>query len=107
MKCVFQPIEDQHRRYKPYSDLLILKSNLPRLLVEVNSTPTLDWPPDLTRMLLQGATIVRFANEFLDEEDFVLVAFFIDYNGSVTRYTLYQGINRVVCSASYKIKFVG
>jgi len=102
MKCATQPRDDQHRSYEPRSDLLILKSGLPRLLVEVSSTET----PDPTRMLLQGAAIIRFA-KFLDVEEFVLVAFFIRPDGKVTRYMLFQGNDEVVCSAPYKNKFVG
>jgi len=98
MKCATEPVADQLRKYRPCSDLLILKSNLPRVLIEVNSTRTLEWPPDLIRMLLQGAAIVRLA----DVEGFVLVAFFIHPNGEVTRYVLFKGNDQVVCSASYK-----
>ncbi|KAI0245963.1 kinase-like domain-containing protein [Lactifluus subvellereus] len=81
------PMKEELRLYRPCSDLLILKSTLPRLLVEVNSSETKEWPPDLIRMLLKGAAIVRFANTFLDafkEKDFVLVAIFIRDDGKAT-----------------------
>ena len=44
-------------------------------------------------MLLQGATIVRFANTFLDAfkgKDIIFIAIFIWDNGRATRYTLFQ-----------------
>jgi hypothetical protein len=96
-KCVsVQPLNDQLRKYRPCSDFLILKSTLPRLLVEVNSTTeTTGWPKDLIRMLLQGAAIVRFANTFLDtfkgRKDFVLVAIYIWNNGKATCHILFRG----------------
>ncbi|KAI0252351.1 hypothetical protein BJV78DRAFT_1281706 [Lactifluus subvellereus] len=91
----FQSIKDQHRLYNPRSDVLILQSALPRPLVEVDSSETKEWPPDLIRMLLhlQEAAIVRFANTFLDafkEKDFVLVAICIWDNGKAARYTPFQ-----------------
>jgi hypothetical protein len=46
----------------PSSDLLVLKSTLPRLLVKVNSEPKKEMREDLIRMLLTGAAIARFAN---------------------------------------------
>src|ERR1700733_13660997 len=69
------------RKYLPRSDLLVYKSSLPRLLVEVNSAPRAWRPEDLTRMLLCGAVVVRFANKFLDKfmeaKDFVLLAIYL------------------------------
>jgi hypothetical protein len=48
-------------------------------------------------MLLTGATIVRFANKFLDRfmenVDFVLVVIYIWDDGRVTRYSLFQEPN--------------
>ncbi|KAI0281023.1 kinase-like domain-containing protein [Russula aff. rugulosa BPL654] len=45
-------------------------------------------------MLLSGASVVRFANEYLErfrtKKQFVLVAMFIQQNGEATRYLLYQ-----------------
>ena len=49
----------------PHSALVILKSTLPLLLVDVDSTPTEGWTHELIWMLLGSATIVRFANNFL------------------------------------------
>jgi hypothetical protein len=88
--------------YKPCSDFLISKSNLPRLIVEINSTPNRHQPSDLIRVLLTGAAVVRFANNFLEafkkEKSFVLCAVFIYDDGSATRYTLFQKQNdQVVC----------
>jgi hypothetical protein len=61
--------------------------------VEVNST--LNEPPvDLIRLMLQGASIVRFANTMLDaykkEKDFIFVTIYIHNDGQVDRYLLYQ-----------------
>ena len=79
-----QPVNEQLRQYRPRSDLLIIKSNFPRLLVEVNSTPKTQrslLPEDLIRILVLGAAIVRFANKFLDgfktNRNFVLFAIYI------------------------------
>lgn len=89
-----QPVHEQLRQYLPRSDLLVLKSKLPRLLVEVNSEPMKDWPEDLIRMLLMGGTVVRFANSYLDrfreEENFVLFAMYIWETGEVSHYSLFQ-----------------
>ena len=83
--------------HTPRSDFLISKSNLPRLIVEINSTPSREWPPDLIRMLLMGAAVVRFANNFLEafkeQKNFVLCAAFIYDEGTATRYTLFQKQN--------------
>jgi hypothetical protein len=85
------------RKFHPRSDFLISKSNLPRLLVQVNSKPKQDSPEDLVRMLLSGAAVVRFANKFLNRfmkaKNFVLFAIYIWDNGRVTRYSLFQEPN--------------
>ncbi len=67
---------------------------------------TKHWPPDLIRMLLLGASVVRFSNEFLEpfrrNKQFVLVAIFIQDDGQATRYILYQLENdpdQAVCCA--------
>ncbi len=95
MKCETVPVNEQLRKYQPRSDLLILKSSLPRLLIQVNSnSSSRGWPQNLIRMLLTGAAVVRFANKFLDtfkkKKDFVLFAMYIWDSGKVTRYTLFQ-----------------
>jgi hypothetical protein len=75
---------EQLRKFSPRSDLLLSKSSLPRLLVEVNSEPRKDRPEDLVWMLLTGAAIVRFANRFLDamvDKNFVLFAIYVWDNG--------------------------
>ena len=89
-------VNEEPRKYNPFSDFLISHSSLPRLLVEVevNSTSTNSWPMDLIRMLTTGAFIVRFANRFskafCKEKNFVLCAIFIWDNGKAIRYTLFQ-----------------
>ncbi|KAH9993369.1 hypothetical protein BJV77DRAFT_362148 [Russula vinacea] len=93
-KCESISVQDQLRKYRPHSDFLILKSKLPRLLVEVNSNTKTDRPEDLVRMLVTGAAVVRFANKFVDRfmanKNFVLCAMYIWDSGKVTRYSLFQ-----------------
>jgi hypothetical protein len=112
MKCDHEDEKEQLRKYRPRSDLLVFKSNIPRLLVEVNSKPGTHRPEDLVRMLLTGAAIVRFANGFLDRfkatKNFVLCAIYVWENGRVTRYSLFQELNNpAVCWTSYITKFAG
>jgi hypothetical protein len=97
-KCeTIRTVNEQLRKIQPSNDLLILKSNLPRLLVEVNSKPKKEGPEeDLIRMLLTGAAIVRFANKYLGTfkaKDFVLFAIYISDGGRVARYSLFQDPN--------------
>jgi len=104
MKCPTDPVEKQLRTYKPVSDFMIAKSNIPRLLVEVNSRPREEWPSNLVRMILMGAAVVRFANRFLTRfaGRFVLFAMYIWDDGKVTRYSLFQKqCNQSVCWTSY------
>jgi hypothetical protein len=99
MKCETGSEAGTLRTYLPRSDLLVFKSGLPRLLVEVNSVsaPRTSLPSDLTRMLLCSAAVVRFANKFLDKytanRDFVLLAMYIWDNGTTSRYSVYQKPN--------------
>ena len=101
VKCDTEPTEEL-RQYRPRSDFLISISSLPRLLVEVNSTSVVNCPPDLVRMLVTGAFIVRFANSFVgtfrEAKDFVLCAIFIWDNGNAIRYTLFQREHEVGCA---------
>ena len=100
---------EQLCKFQPRSDLLVLKSGLPRLLVQVSSKSSKDWnttPEDHTRMLLMGAAVVRFANKFsprfMETKNFVLCATYIWFNSKVSRYLLYQGPDKPeVCRASY------
>ncbi len=101
-KCETVRAEDRPHQYQPRSDLLVLKSNLPRLLVEVNSKSKKERPEDLVRTLLVGAAVVRFANEFVDKfkavRNFVLFAINIWDYGGVTHFSLFQEPNnREVC----------
>jgi len=111
MKCeTLQPVNEQIRKYRPCSDFLISKSDLPRLLVEVNSTSTHSWPLDLVQMLLMGAAVVRFANKFLnafrDGKSFVLCALYVRADGVATRFTLFQD-GQKVCSVLYINELAG
>ena len=103
--------ENELRKFRPRSDLLVSKSTLPRLLVEVNSKPKNDWPEDLVRMLLTGAAVVRFANRYLDgfmaEKNFVLFALYIWDHGEVYCYSLFQEPNSPeVCWTLYTTKLI-
>jgi hypothetical protein len=98
--------------YKPCSDFLISKSKLPRLIVEINSTSIKHQPPDLIRMLLSGAAVVPFANNFLkafkEQKNFVLCAVFIYDDGGATRFILFQQQdNPAVCCVLYTNELVG
>jgi hypothetical protein len=66
--------------------------------VEVNSLQRTKPPVDFFRLMLQGASVVRFANTKLDafkkEKNFVFVAIYIGYNGQVERYLLYQNVKK-------------
>ena len=80
--------------YTPQSDFFVTKDLLPRLLIEVNSTSPDEPPEDLHRMLVQGASVVRFANHFIDaysaDKKFTLVTVFIRADGVADRYILFQ-----------------
>ncbi|KAH8981800.1 kinase-like domain-containing protein [Lactarius akahatsu] len=71
------------------------------MAVEVNSTLLGQSAVDHHRMMIQGASVVRFANTTLDtyknEKNFVFVAIYISGNGQADRYLLYQkkGSNQV------------
>lgn len=64
------------------------------MAVQVNSHPPNEDPVDFYRLILQGASVVRFANTMLDafkqEKTFVFVAIYINSRGLVERYLLYQ-----------------
>jgi hypothetical protein len=107
------PSHREIRQYKPRSDLIILQSNLPRLLVEVNSHPKKLWPENLIRLLVQGASVVRFANKFVEKfkrkKDFVLFAMYVWDNAKITRYALFQEPNKpaAVCWTLCMTKLAG
>ncbi|KAH9176205.1 kinase-like domain-containing protein [Lactarius sanguifluus] len=86
--------EKDYHTYKPRSDFLVLKFGLPRVAVEVNSNLPCTPPVDFYRLMLQGASIVRLANNTLDayknKKDFTFVAIYISATGGADRYLLYQ-----------------
>ncbi|KAH9033326.1 hypothetical protein EDB84DRAFT_1399034, partial [Lactarius hengduanensis] len=94
-------VEDLYHTYRPKSDFLALKFDLPRMAVEVNSTLPGQSAVGLHRMIIQGASVVRFANTTLDtyntEKNFVFVVIYISGDGQADRYVLYQkkGSNEV------------
>ncbi|KAH9047370.1 hypothetical protein EDB84DRAFT_1461487 [Lactarius hengduanensis] len=83
-----------YHTYRPKSDFLALKFDLPRMAVEVGSTLLGQSPVDHDRLLIQAASVVRFANTTLDtyktEKNFVFVAIYISVYGRALRYVLYQ-----------------
>ncbi|KAH9041658.1 kinase-like domain-containing protein [Lactarius pseudohatsudake] len=83
-----------YHTYTPKSDFLALKSGLPRMAVKVDSNITDRPGVDRDRLMLQGASVVRFANTILDtyktEKNFVFVAIYISGDGQADRYVLYQ-----------------
>ena len=91
-------VAGQYHTYNSESDFLVLRSNIPRLAVEVESHPQTGPLVRFFRLVLQGASIVRFANAKLDaykkEKNFVFVAIIISATGLVERYLLYQDYKR-------------
>jgi len=93
--------------FRPRSDLLLLANLLPRLLVQANSTSS-GSPRDRHRMLIQGASVVRFTNSFVNaysaNRTFILVAVFIHPDGVIDRFLLFQfppqllPLDRKVCT---------
>ncbi|KAH9003162.1 hypothetical protein EDB86DRAFT_3100341 [Lactarius hatsudake] len=83
-----------YHTYTPKSDFLALKFGLPRMVVEVDSNSADRPAVDHHRLMLQGASVVRFANASLDtykiEKNFVFVAIYISGDGQAHRYVLYQ-----------------
>lgn len=86
-------VADAYYTYRPKSDFLLLMNSLPCLIVEANSTSS-GPPRDHYRILLQGASIVRFANSFINaystDNSFILVAVFVEASGRVDRYLMFQ-----------------
>ena len=60
--------------------------------------------------MLQGASIVRFANTKLDaykkEKNFVFVAIFIHSNGQVDRYLLYQDEKKDLHNVRTHVRYI-
>ncbi len=72
-----------------------MKFGLPRVAVEVNSNPPDKPAVDFSRLILQGASVVRFANTldaYKNEKNFVFVAVFVDDTGLTDRYVLFQRV---------------
>ncbi|KAH9064005.1 hypothetical protein EDB87DRAFT_1681132 [Lactarius vividus] len=96
-------VGEVYHTYKLKSDFLVLKFDLPRMAVEVNSTSPGQSAVDYHRLMIQGASVVRFANTTLDtykkEKNFVFVAIYISGNAEADRYVLYQrkGSDKVYC----------
>jgi hypothetical protein len=69
----------------PRSDFHVSIDRLVHLLVEVQSEHN---QADRYRMLLQAACVARLGRQFYDS--FIVVALYIENNGRVTRYFLFQ-----------------
>ncbi|KAH9008729.1 hypothetical protein EDB84DRAFT_1446759, partial [Lactarius hengduanensis] len=71
--------------------ILMRGFNLPILLLEVDSSSD---RADESRMLLQGACIVRLGNALLNDPSnkFIVKAIYIDEQYGVNEYTLFQGV---------------
>jgi hypothetical protein len=86
----------KYHTYRPKSDFLLMNYGLPRLAMGVNSQGQGRPLVDFFRPMLQGASIVRFANAKLhaykNEKNFVFVAIYIHGSGQVDRYLLYQDV---------------
>ncbi|KAH8987163.1 hypothetical protein EDB92DRAFT_1948697 [Lactarius akahatsu] len=98
---ITQVASGDYYTYRPRSGFLVLRFGLPRVAVEVNSNlpdrPTVD----LYRLMLQAASIVRFAKSFINvykqKKSFIFVAIFISHTRLADRYLLYQrGDSRMV-----------
>jgi hypothetical protein len=80
--------------YTPRSDFLVLKYGLPRVAVEVNSTSPGTDLVDRHRLLVQGASIVRFANGRLSayqtKKNYIFMAIYISHNTVAECFFLYQ-----------------
>ncbi|KAH8979252.1 hypothetical protein EDB92DRAFT_2118863 [Lactarius akahatsu] len=86
-------VDGVYHKYRPKSDFLILKFDLPRMAVEANASSSERPAVDHHRLMLQGASVVRFANTldtYKNEKNFVFVAIFISGAGQADRYVLYQ-----------------
>ncbi|KAF8258396.1 kinase-like domain-containing protein [Lactarius quietus] len=82
--------------YIPKSDFLVMKFDLPRLAMEADLHSD-RYPVYYIRLMVQAASIVRFANTldtYKKEKDFVFVAIFIFRAGVVRRTLLYQNRNK-------------
>jgi len=79
--------------YHPKSDFLLQYGSLVRLMVEVQSQSS----DDKYRLLLQAASVVRFANTHLEkyqkDKNFYLVTVYIDKSGQALRRIVYQDTN--------------
>ncbi|KAI0256900.1 kinase-like domain-containing protein [Lactifluus subvellereus] len=90
-------VQDNVKHYRSYrlkNDFTALGSSLPRLLIEVNSMPLDEPPQDHYRMLLEAASVILFANQFLEaykrNKSYILIAAYVGWNGDTERYILFQ-----------------
>ncbi|KAH9015370.1 hypothetical protein EDB85DRAFT_2156742 [Lactarius pseudohatsudake] len=85
------PHESSHLfQYVPRSDFSISLSDLPHLLLEVNSDA--EKKRDMNRMLLQASCLVRLGNALLanSQTSFFVKAIYIDGEYEAIEYTLFQ-----------------
>ena len=88
---IFIKVAENLYSYHPRSDFLFQYGGLTRLMVEVESQGS---PDDDIRLLIQAASVVRFANLHLDKyqtnRDFFLVSVYIHKSGQADRRIVYQ-----------------
>ncbi|KAI0247478.1 kinase-like domain-containing protein [Lactifluus subvellereus] len=93
-QIIVQDNRKECRSYGPKNDFTALGSSLPRLLIEVNSFRPDESPQNHYRMLLQAASVIRFANQFLEaykrNKSCILVAAYVGSDGNTERYILFQ-----------------
>lgn len=74
----------------PESDFFISAMGIPRILVEVSSEDA----DKQSRMLAQGASLVRLVNTVKESRTFILLAvYFPEHTPTITEYVLYQDPN--------------
>ena len=91
----YDETDNDGRQYNPKSDFFLALYYVPVIIAEVDSG---DMGVDEARMLVQGASLVRLVNKIhreLESEsdhswDFVLTALYLQSNGSIIVYRLFQ-----------------
>lgn len=94
-------------RYTPKSDFFASVSDIPQIIVEVDSKGS----DDRSRMLAQGASVVRLVNTITQSQDFVLLAlYFAKGNPDIMQYLIYQDsddADKTVCNSRAQRYVIG
>ena len=86
----FVRVGEEYFTYRPRSDFLVLKFDLPRVAVEVD---TLSQEKDKHHLMVQAVSMVRYANTlraYKEKKSFIFVAIFISHKALAERYLLFQ-----------------